>query len=105
MSPRFGKKKDDKSKEAAKASKSKLEALSEEELDRVPDSRDGYGSPCCKNTRGFTTRASKFTPSQESICWRSKGLIDTLAGRLWIILMQQPPGPAAHFCVYHTTGS
>lgn len=41
---RFGKKKDDKSKEAAKGSKSKLEALSEEELDRIPDSRDGYES-------------------------------------------------------------
>lgn len=43
-SSRFGKKKDDKSKEAAKGSKSKLEALSEEELDRIPDSRDGYES-------------------------------------------------------------
>lgn len=41
---RFGKKKDDKSKEAAKASKNKLEALSEEELDRIPDNRDGYES-------------------------------------------------------------
>uniref|UniRef100_A0A3B4XJV2 Partitioning defective 3 homolog B-like n=1 Tax=Seriola lalandi dorsalis TaxID=1841481 RepID=A0A3B4XJV2_SERLL len=36
---RFGKKKEDKSKEAAKASKNKLEALSEEEVDR-----DGYES-------------------------------------------------------------
>lgn len=44
MSSRFGKKKDDKSKDAAKASKSKLEALSEEELDRIPDNRDGYES-------------------------------------------------------------
>lgn len=41
---RFGKKKEDKSKDAAKASKSKLEALSEEELDRVPDNRDRYES-------------------------------------------------------------
>lgn len=41
---RFGKKKDDKSKDAAKASKNKLEALSEEELDRIPDHRDGYVS-------------------------------------------------------------
>lgn len=39
---RFGKKKEDKSKDATKASKSKLEALSEEELGRIPDSRDGY---------------------------------------------------------------
>ncbi|XP_059184214.1 par-3 family cell polarity regulator beta a [Centropristis striata] len=39
---RFGKKKDDKSKDAAKGSKSKLDALSEEELDRIPDQRDSY---------------------------------------------------------------
>lgn len=44
MLTRFGKKKDDKSKDAAKASKAKLEALSEEELDRIPDKRDGYES-------------------------------------------------------------
>lgn len=44
MLSRFGKKKEDKSKDAAKASKNKLEALSEEELDRIPDSRDGYES-------------------------------------------------------------
>lgn len=42
MLSRFGKKKEDKSKDAMKASKSKLEALSEEELDKIPDSRDGY---------------------------------------------------------------
>lgn len=41
---RFGKKKDDKSKDTVKASKGKLEALSEEELDRIPDDRDGYES-------------------------------------------------------------
>ena len=41
LSSRFGKKKDDKSKDAAKASKAKLEALSEEELERIPDKRDG----------------------------------------------------------------
>lgn len=35
---RFGKKKDDKSKDSSKVSKSKLDALSEEELDQ----RDGY---------------------------------------------------------------
>lgn len=44
MSFRFGKRKDDKSKDATKMSKHKLEALSEEELDRLPNSRDGYGS-------------------------------------------------------------
>ncbi|XP_060888365.1 par-3 family cell polarity regulator beta a isoform X2 [Labrus mixtus] len=38
---RFGKKKDDKSKDA-KAAKGKLEALSEEEPDRIPDSRGSY---------------------------------------------------------------
>ncbi|XP_075872937.1 par-3 family cell polarity regulator beta a [Nelusetta ayraudi] len=38
---RFGKKKDDRSKEAAKGSKVKLEALNEEEQERIPDSRDG----------------------------------------------------------------
>lgn len=39
---RFGKKKEDKSKDAAKGSRNKLDALSEEELDRLPDNRDGY---------------------------------------------------------------
>ncbi|XP_029928977.1 par-3 family cell polarity regulator beta a [Myripristis murdjan] len=38
---RFGKKKEDKSKEAVKAAKNKLEALSEEELDKIPDNRAG----------------------------------------------------------------
>ncbi|XP_028985382.1 par-3 family cell polarity regulator beta a isoform X2 [Betta splendens] len=38
---RFGKKKEDKSKDAGKPPKNKLEALSEEELDRIPDIRDG----------------------------------------------------------------
>lgn len=37
---RFGKKKEDKSKDPAKGSKNRLEALSEEELDRIPDSRE-----------------------------------------------------------------
>lgn len=44
---RFGKKKDNKSNDAAKASKGKLDALSEEELDRIPDNRDGYESDMC----------------------------------------------------------
>lgn len=38
---RFGKKKEDKSKEAAKGSKVKLESLNEEEQDRIPVIRDG----------------------------------------------------------------
>ncbi|XP_035533945.1 par-3 family cell polarity regulator beta a [Morone saxatilis] len=54
---RFGKKKDDKSKDAAKASKSKLEALSEEELDRIPDNRDGY------DPRYGDTRSGHVTPA------------------------------------------
>lgn len=41
---RFGKKKDDRSKEAAKGSKVKLEALNEEEQERIPNSRDGWGT-------------------------------------------------------------
>lgn len=47
MLSRFGKKKEDKNKDATKTSKNKLEALSEEELDRMPDSRDGYVSKLC----------------------------------------------------------
>nr|XP_057906725.1 par-3 family cell polarity regulator beta a isoform X2 [Doryrhamphus excisus] len=39
---RFGKKKEDKSKDAFKASKNKLQALSEEEMDRFPDDRESY---------------------------------------------------------------
>uniref|UniRef100_A0A3B5A709 Partitioning defective 3 homolog B-like n=1 Tax=Stegastes partitus TaxID=144197 RepID=A0A3B5A709_9TELE len=42
---RFGKKKEDKNKDAAKTSKSKLEALSEEELDRIPDIHSGHITP------------------------------------------------------------
>lgn len=40
-SSRFGKKKDEKSKDAVKGSKNKLDVLSEGELDQVPDNRDG----------------------------------------------------------------
>ncbi|CAN9498417.1 unnamed protein product [Ophioblennius macclurei] len=39
---RFGRKKEDKSKDAAKTSKNKLEALSEEEPERIPGRLDGY---------------------------------------------------------------
>ncbi|XP_078099604.1 par-3 family cell polarity regulator beta a isoform X2 [Sander vitreus] len=56
---RFGKKKDDKSKDAAKASKSKLEALSEEELDKIPDQRDSY------NPRYAEIHSGHFTPDVE----------------------------------------
>ncbi|XP_024918486.1 par-3 family cell polarity regulator beta a isoform X2 [Cynoglossus semilaevis] len=39
---RFGKKKEDKNKDTAKSTKGKLEVLSEEDVSRVPDTRDGY---------------------------------------------------------------
>ncbi|KAM8873072.1 par-3 family cell polarity regulator beta a isoform 1-T1 [Synchiropus picturatus] len=52
---RFGRKKEDKSKEAAKMSKSKLEALSEEELYRNPDSRDGYDARYPETHSGYHT--------------------------------------------------
>uniref|UniRef100_A0A8D2ZZG1 PDZ domain-containing protein n=1 Tax=Scophthalmus maximus TaxID=52904 RepID=A0A8D2ZZG1_SCOMX len=57
---RFGKKKEDKSKDATKASKSKLEALSEEELGRIPDSRDGY------DPRYTDIHSGHVTPDQAS---------------------------------------
>ncbi|XP_034720606.1 par-3 family cell polarity regulator beta a isoform X2 [Etheostoma cragini] len=56
---RFGKKKDDKSKDAAKASKSKLDALSEEELDRIPDQKDSY------NPHYAEIHSGRFTPDVE----------------------------------------
>ncbi|TDG96206.1 hypothetical protein EPR50_G00237580 [Perca flavescens] len=56
---RFGKKKDDKSKDAAKASKSKLEALSEEELGRIPDQKDSY------NPRYAEIHSGNITPDVE----------------------------------------
>ncbi|XP_054649462.1 par-3 family cell polarity regulator beta a isoform X2 [Dunckerocampus dactyliophorus] len=39
---RFGKKKEDKGKDALQAAKNKLEALSEEEIDKFPDNRESY---------------------------------------------------------------
>ncbi|XP_030011302.1 par-3 family cell polarity regulator beta a isoform X1 [Sphaeramia orbicularis] len=58
---RFGKKKEDKSKDAAKASKSKLEALSEEELDRIPDTRDS------SDPRYTEIHPSRLTPDPASL--------------------------------------
>ncbi|KAM9328034.1 par-3 family cell polarity regulator beta a isoform 2-T2 [Pholidichthys leucotaenia] len=55
---RFGKKKEDKSKDLAKAAKNKLEALSEEELERIPDSRDGYDPRSTDSHSGLATPAS-----------------------------------------------
>ncbi|XP_072299281.1 par-3 family cell polarity regulator beta a [Eucyclogobius newberryi] len=48
---RFGKKKDDKN----KGSKTKLDALSEEELDRVPDQRDGADPRYVEAHTGYVT--------------------------------------------------
>ncbi|XP_069376711.1 par-3 family cell polarity regulator beta a isoform X2 [Paralichthys olivaceus] len=62
---RFGKKKEDKSKEGAKASKSKLEALSEEELGRIPDTKDGYDPRYAELHSGHVTPDSAFFPDVE----------------------------------------
>ncbi|XP_029376305.1 par-3 family cell polarity regulator beta a isoform X3 [Echeneis naucrates] len=62
---RFGKKKEDKSKEATKASKSKLEALSEEEVDRAPDNRDGYDLRYADIHSGHTTPDPASIPDVE----------------------------------------
>ncbi|KAM9334419.1 par-3 family cell polarity regulator beta a [Symphorus nematophorus] len=51
---RFGKKKEDKN----KVSKSKLEAVSEDELDRIPDNRDGYDPRYAEIHSGHVTPAS-----------------------------------------------
>ncbi|XP_072219791.1 par-3 family cell polarity regulator beta a isoform X2 [Leuresthes tenuis] len=58
---RFGKKKDDKSKDAAKSSKNRLEALSEEELDRIPDNRGG------NEPRYTEVRSGHATPDLASL--------------------------------------
>ncbi|XP_029305178.1 par-3 family cell polarity regulator beta a isoform X1 [Cottoperca gobio] len=62
---RFGRKKDDKSKDAAKASKNKLEALNEEELDRIPDHRDGYDPRYAEIHSGHVTPDSASFPDVE----------------------------------------
>ncbi|XP_037552671.1 par-3 family cell polarity regulator beta a [Nematolebias whitei] len=58
---RFGKKKDDKS----KGSKNKLDVLSEEELDRVPDSRDSYDPRYQEIHSGYTTPDRNSLPDVE----------------------------------------
>ncbi|XP_034073227.1 par-3 family cell polarity regulator beta a [Gymnodraco acuticeps] len=62
---RFGKKKEDKSKDAGKSSKNKLEALSEEELDRIPDQRDGYEPRYATIESGHATPDSASFPDVE----------------------------------------
>ncbi|XP_041834486.1 par-3 family cell polarity regulator beta a isoform X2 [Melanotaenia boesemani] len=58
---RFGKKKEEKNKDASKSSKNKLEALSEEELDGTADNRDGY------DPRYAEVRSGHATPDQASL--------------------------------------
>ncbi|XP_033956908.1 par-3 family cell polarity regulator beta a [Pseudochaenichthys georgianus] len=62
---RFGKKKEDKSKDAGKSSKTKLEALSEEELDRIPPQRDGYEPRYATIESGHATPDSASFPDVE----------------------------------------
>ncbi|MEQ2196596.1 hypothetical protein XENOCAPTIV_004957, partial [Xenoophorus captivus] len=73
----FGKKKEDKSKDPAKGSKNRLEALSEEELDKIPYSRDGKAFVIClllcdsyepryaENRSGYTTPDQASLPEME----------------------------------------
>ncbi|XP_014904392.1 partitioning defective 3 homolog B-like isoform X2 [Poecilia latipinna] len=62
---RFGKKKEDKSKDPAKGSKNRLEALSEEELDRIPDSREGNEPRYADARSGYATPDQASLPSME----------------------------------------
>ncbi|KAM6893471.1 par-3 family cell polarity regulator beta a [Xenentodon cancila] len=82
---RFGKKKDDKSKDAAKTSKNKLEALSEEELDRDDNPRDGY------NPRYADTRSGHTTPDRASLPDVEDDDSDPNYAR--ITNFRQPPSP------------
>ncbi|XP_019734038.1 par-3 family cell polarity regulator beta a isoform X2 [Hippocampus comes] len=59
---RFGKKKDDKSKDAAKVAKNKLEAWSEEEFDRFPDIRESYDSRYAEIDVGQLTPGPRSLP-------------------------------------------
>uniref|UniRef100_A0A096MDL3 Par-3 family cell polarity regulator beta n=1 Tax=Poecilia formosa TaxID=48698 RepID=A0A096MDL3_POEFO len=65
VSCRFGKKKEDKSKDPAKGSKNRLEALSEEELDRIPDSREGNEPRYADARSGYATPDQASLPSME----------------------------------------
>ncbi|KAM6893098.1 par-3 family cell polarity regulator beta a isoform 1-T1 [Lycodopsis pacificus] len=81
---RFGKKKDDKSKEAAKASKSKLEALSEEELDRNQDQRDSYDPRYAEVHSGHVTPDASFPDVEDD---------DSDPNYARINYFRQPPSP------------
>lgn len=80
LSSRFGKKKEDKS----KVSKNKLEALSEEELERIPNTSDRYES----YGNGFlvlfhTPKEGKRTEKSQKILW-VLNLTDSLSNN-WLI--------------------
>ncbi|XP_056286981.1 par-3 family cell polarity regulator beta a isoform X2 [Pseudoliparis swirei] len=62
---RFGKKKDDKSKDVAKAPRSKLEALSEEEVDRYQGQRGSYDPRHTEIQAGHSTPDSASFPEVE----------------------------------------
>ncbi|XP_026217952.1 par-3 family cell polarity regulator beta a [Anabas testudineus] len=81
---RFGKKKEDKNKDAAKTSKNKLEALSEEELDRMPDSRDGHDPRYAEIRSGHATPDSAFPDVEDD---------DSDPNYARINNFRQPPSP------------
>uniref|UniRef100_A0A3Q2V5A9 Par-3 family cell polarity regulator beta n=1 Tax=Haplochromis burtoni TaxID=8153 RepID=A0A3Q2V5A9_HAPBU len=85
---RFGKKKEDKSKDAAKASKSKLEALSEEELDRIPDDRDGFDPRYAEVQSGPATPDPSSLPDVEDD--------DSDPNYARINNFRQPPSPQSY---------
>ncbi|XP_058507970.1 par-3 family cell polarity regulator beta a isoform X2 [Solea solea] len=85
---RFGKKKDERSKDAAKAAKSKLEALSEEEPNhRVPDNRDGYDPRYAEVHSGHATPDTGSFPDLEED--------DSDPNYARIDHFRQPPSPQA----------
>lgn len=87
---RFGKKKEDKNKDAAKTSKNKLEALSEEELDRMPDSRDGYESNmyriclCVGFSQVKVSKERKRFTTQECSCNCNRRKVFQCSKVLWL---------------------
>lgn len=93
---RFGKKKDDRSKEAAKGSKVKLEALNEEEQERIPDSRDGWGT-------------HSLFPNKRRLCGFFCFLFLSDGGEAaWLTALARPAGrelTTAHFAVVNSWAS
>ncbi|XP_061659662.1 par-3 family cell polarity regulator beta a isoform X2 [Syngnathoides biaculeatus] len=62
---RFGRKRDDKSKNAVKVAKNKLEAWSEEEVDRFPEHRDSYDPRYAEINSGQLSVDPRFIPHVE----------------------------------------